>query len=214
MFWKPLKLPLKGFAKDPQKIKSEVTGPSVGKVGRTFRQYIQGCIQGCVGLLIKSNIFFHAGCFPSKARDLEKGVGGGEANGETFQRLMNFILFLKKRKVCHTRQKKRRNANGYKQTTGPPTPPSPFTTSTGSKVGSHYNQNQRSNTTRLTLFWLCLLSLKTSDDLNAQNKTDSLVFFFITFIWTKNFPLTSFVHLADGTNETGKFTAIQIHLIT
>lgn len=30
----PLKLPLKGFAKDPQKIKSEVTGPSVGKVGR------------------------------------------------------------------------------------------------------------------------------------------------------------------------------------
>lgn len=55
--------------------------------------------------------------------------------------------------------------------------------------------NQRSKRTRLTLFWLCLLTLKTLklDNLNVQYKTDSFDF---TWIQTQNLtlPLLVFIH--------------------
>lgn len=103
---------------------------------------------------------------------------------------MNFIVFFKKKtKVYHTRQKKRRNANCYEQTTGPPTP---LHHPNWQQRGFSLQPNQRSNTTRLTLFWLCLLALKTLDNLNVQYKTDSFHFHmntelqtsvFLTFSW-------------------------------
>lgn len=65
------------------------------------------------------------------------------------QRLMNFILFLKKRKVCHTRQREREE---MQTAINRPQDPHQRHPSTGGKVASRYNQNQRSNTTRLTLF--------------------------------------------------------------
>lgn len=84
--------------------------------------------------------------------------------------------------------------------------------------------NQRSKRTRLTLFWLCLLTLKTLklDNLNVQYKTDSFDF---TWIQTQNLTLPLlvfihvffffFLHLADSINETGRFTAMQYNwLIT
>lgn len=102
------------------------------------------------------------------------------------QRLMNFILFLKKRKVCHTRQREREE---MQTAINRPQDPHQRHPSTGGKVASRYNQNQRSNTTRLTLFWLCLLALKTSDDLIVQSKTDSFFFPCNLHMNNKNSPL-------------------------
>lgn len=53
----------------------------------------------------------------------------------------------------------------------PPTPNPPL-----AAKGFSLQPNQRSKTTRLTLFWLCLLALKTLDNLNVQYKTDSFDF--------------------------------------
>lgn len=81
--------------------------------------------------------------------------------------------------------------------------------------GFSLQPNQRSKRTRLTLFWLCLLTLKTFklDNLNVQYKTDSFDFHMNP---TQNLILAFFfLHLVDGTNETGRFTAMQyIWLIT
>lgn len=130
---------------------------------------------------------------------------------------MNFIL--KKNGLSH-KAKKRRNTNCYEQTTGPtiplhplptptPTPPPPL-----AAKGFSLQPNQRSKTTRLTLFWLCLLTLETlkPDNLNVLYKTDSFDF----HMNPNTEPHTRiFLHLVDGTNETGRLTAMQyIWLIT
>ena len=100
----------------------------------------------------------------------------------------------------------------------PPPPPLPPTPPLAAK-GFSLQPNQRSKTTRLTLFWLCLLALKTLDNLNVQYKTDSFDFHINPNTEPHTIFLVCFVffslHLVDGTNETGRITAMQyIWLIT
>lgn len=103
------------------------------------------------------------------------------------------LFFLKKRKVYHARQQREEMQTAMNRPQDPRTSPPPHPLA--AKEFS-LQPNQRSKRTRLTLFWLCLLTLKTLklDNLNVQYKTDSFDF---TWIQTQNLtlPLLVFIHV-------------------
>lgn len=88
-----------------------------------------------------------------------------------------FLFFLKRRFLLR-KATKRRKANCYEQTTTPPIPKSPHVHPPLAAKGFSLQPNQRGERTRLTLFWLCLLTLKTLelDDLTVQYKTNNFAF--------------------------------------